>query len=114
MQVPPSAGLAGPPPAWSTLLATSVLHRPWSLCRVLPAQSATDQVRHSANGSGGDPIRSIAQQRFEELDLNGSGRVSFLEVSWLEQAGGLGHMNECGAAGKAAGHRANAPAEAWP
>ncbi|EFN58563.1 hypothetical protein CHLNCDRAFT_140699 [Chlorella variabilis] len=54
-------------------------------------ESATDQVRHSANGSGGDPIRSIAQQRFEELDLNGSGRVSFLEFlfcleGWVEDA----------------------------
>ncbi len=31
-------------------------------------QGATDQVRHSDRGSGGDPIRSIAQKRFEELD----------------------------------------------
>jgi hypothetical protein len=37
-------------------------------------------VRHSDRGSGGDPIRSIAQKRFEELDKFHTGRVSFLEV----------------------------------
>ena len=45
-----------------------------------PMQSGTDHVRHFAGGTGGDPISSIATQRFAELDKDGSGRVSFIEV----------------------------------
>lgn len=54
-------------------------------------EGATDQVRHSDRGSGGDPIRSIAQKRFEELDKFHTGRVSFLEFlfcleGWVDDA----------------------------
>lgn len=54
-------------------------------------QGATDAVRHSERGSGGDPIRAIAAKRFEELDKFGTGRVSFLEFlfcleGWVEDA----------------------------
>lgn len=52
---------------------------------VLPAptralQGATDKVQHSASGRGGDPIKTIAARRFAELDREGKGRVSFLQV----------------------------------
>jgi len=50
------------------------------------AQGTTDGVRHSASGSGGDPIRSIAERRFQELDRDGSGKVSFLEVGTVDVA----------------------------
>ncbi|KAL4457687.1 hypothetical protein ABPG75_012552 [Micractinium tetrahymenae] len=54
-------------------------------------EGPTDGVRHSANGSGSDPIRGIAQRRFAELDRDGRGRVSFLEFlfcleGWVEDA----------------------------
>lgn len=32
-------------------------------------------MRHSANGRGTDPIQGIAEQRFRELDRDGSGQV---------------------------------------
>lgn len=54
-------------------------------------EGPTDGVRHSANGSGSDPIRGIALRRFAELDREGRGRVSFLEFlfcleGWVEDA----------------------------
>lgn len=49
---------------------------------LLPRQQGpTDGVRHSASGSGSDPMRGITLRRFAELDRDGHGRVSFLEAS---------------------------------
>lgn len=60
-------------------------------------QGPTDGVRHSANGSGSDPIRGIALRRFAELDREGRGRVSFLEASGGPglAGGGAGHAHSC-------------------
>lgn len=51
-------------------------------------QGATDKVQHSASGRGGDPIKTIAARRFAELDREGKGRVSFLQV----RRGGLAYF----------------------
>jgi hypothetical protein len=63
-------------------------------------QSGTDHVRHFAGVTGGDPISSIAAQRFAELDKDGSGRVSFIEVRSSSRVGCEEQQNRMAGAAK--------------
>eukprot|EP00887_Chlorella_sp_A99_P002730 scaffold6.g2730.t1 len=84
-------------------------------------ETRIDLLRPSPGGTGQDPITPTATKRFEELDGDGDGRVSFREFlfrleTWVADAEGTQEEEEeeegAGSGGNAGGGAAAAPAQA--